>query len=252
MPITCLPRRAYSLIATMLIAATLAGCGTTKPARGVATSGFLGNYALLRKSEGDGPLMYYADPKADCKKYSKILIEPVTLWAKAPDSPLAKLDPKDQSMLVSEATQAINAAVAHGGFQVATQPGPDVMTLRSAITEADKANVAMKEISIVAPYASGAATLWALGKGQALFTGDAAFELELLDSMNGNRLYAAVDKRVGKMDPRNYHGWDDVKEAMKLWQERGGKRLLNCRTSGSFVPKSQEKSLEEKVDTYMP
>ncbi len=53
----------------------------------------------------------------------------------------------------------------------------------------------------MAPYVSGAATLWAEAKGQAPFIGDVAYELELLDSVSGERLYAAVDKWVGKMDP---------------------------------------------------
>ena len=39
-----------------------------------------------------------------------------------------------------------------------------------------------------------------------LFTGDAAFELEILDSVTGERLYAAADKRVGKMKPGGRRG----------------------------------------------
>ncbi len=125
-------RRIY-LLAMSLSALALAGCGTTKSAREVNYSGFLGDYTQLKKTEGSGPILYYGNPKADCRKYGKIIINPVTFWAKAADSPLAKLAPNDQGLLVSEATKAMRYAVAHGGFKTATEPGPGIMVI-GAIT----------------------------------------------------------------------------------------------------------------------
>lgn len=236
------------------IALSLNGCGSTKQARSVTASGFLGDYSQLKPGTGtaDDPLLIYANPTADCRQYKSLLIDPVTLWAKADGSSFAALEPADRNMLTSEFEKALREAAAKGGYPVVTGPGPDVMRIRAALTEAEKSNVMMKEVSIVAPYASGAATVWAEAKGQALFTGDAAFEVEVLDSVTGERLYAAADKRVGKMDPRNYHSWDDVKDAIKVWSERGVKRLTNCRTTGSFALTPKEKSFSDKVDKYMP
>ena len=246
-------KAAFPLLA-LALAASLAGCGSTKQARSVTASGFLGDYSALRKgaANADDPLLIYTNPQADCRQYKSLLIDPVTLWAKADGSSFAKLEPADRAFLTGETEKALREAAAKGGYPVVEQPGPGVMHIRAALTEAEKSNVMMKEVSILAPYASGAATVYAASKGQALFTGDAAFEVEVTDSVSGERLYAAADKRVGKMDPRNYHSWDDVKDAIKIWSERGVKRLTHCRQTGSFALTPQEKSFSDKMDNYMP
>ncbi len=237
-----------------VLALSIVGCGSTKQARSVTASGFLGDYSQLKAGSAntDDPLLIYANPNADCKKYKSILLDPVTLWAKADGSSFANLEPADRNFLTATFDKELRETVAKAGYFVVNTPGADVMRIRAALTEGGKSNVLMKEISIVAPYASGAATVWSEAKGQALFTGDVAFELEVLDSVTGERLYAAADKRVGKMDPRNYHSWDDVTESIKVWSERGVKRLTQCRVSGSFVTAPKEKSLSDKIDKYMP
>ena len=244
-------------LASMLglaLALSLTGCGSTKQARSVTATGFLGDYSQLKAGSGnaDDPLLIYANPNADCRKYKSVLLDPVTLWGKADGSSFAKLEPADRTFLTTTFDKELRETVAKGGYAVVSTPGADVMRLRVALTEAQKSNVLMKELSVVAPYASGAATVWSEAKGQALFTGDVAFELEVLDSVTGERLYAAADKRVGKMDPRNYHSWDDVTESIKSWSERGVRRLTHCRVTGSFAMTPKEQSFSDKVDKYMP
>jgi len=262
MPFSCFPlqsrrqheRWAVFPVLALSLALALAGCGSTKQARSISASGFLGDYSQLKPAAGsaDDPLLIYANTGADCRQYKALQIDPVTLWAKADGSSFAKLEPADRAMLTGEFEKALREAAAKAGFPVVEAAGPGVLRVRAALTEAEKSNVMMKEASIVAPYASGAATVWAESKGQALFTGDAAFEVEVLDSLSGDRLYAAADKRVGKMDPRNYHAWDDVKDSIKVWSERAVKRLVNCRATGSFALSPQEKSFSDKIDKYMP
>lgn len=241
-------------VLALAIALSLVGCGSTKQARSVNASGFLGDYSQLKPpaENSTDPLLVYANPAADCRKYKSIMLDPVTLWAKEDNSSFAKLEPADRDYLLTEANKTLRETVAKGGYPLVDQPGPDVMRIRAALTEAEKSNVMMKEVSILAPYASAAATVWAEGKGQALFTGDAAYEVEALDSVTGERLFAAVDKRVGKMDPRNYHSWDDVVDSLKSWEERGVKRLAHCRQTGSFALSPKEKSFSEKMDKYAP
>lgn len=236
------------------LALGMSGCGTTKQAREVQTSGFLKDSWQLKSgsSEANDPILVYINPEMDCKKYKSIILQPVTLWGKAENSSYQDLTEQERSMLTHEADKVLRETVENGGFFIVNQPGPDVMVVRAALTEAEKSNVLMKDITVVAPYVTGPAMLWSEAKGKALFTGEAAFELEILDSLSGQRLYAAADKRVGKLDPKNFHSWDDVKEAMKAWSERGVKRLVNCRTKGSFALDPKDKSMEDKLDKYMP
>lgn len=230
----------------------LAGCSATKQARDIEPSGFLGSYSSLRKGNGNEPLLVYANPAADCRKYTKVMLDPAALWAKSGDSWLQKLEPKDRDMLRKLSTDALLDVVNKARLEVVTLPGPDVMRIRFALTEAEKANVLLKEGTVLAPYVTAPAALYSESTGQALFTGDAAFELEILDSLTGQRLYAAADKRVGKLDVRDFHEWDDVKQAFKSWGERGARRLVACRTTGSFASQPKEQSFEEKIDNNVP
>lgn len=250
-PFRDVPGRPSALLAAVAVA-VLCGCSATKQAREVQPSGFLGSYSSLRKGNGNEPLLVYANPAADCRKYSKVMVDPVTLWAKTGDSWLQKLEPKDRDMLRNLGTDTLLEVMNKARFEVVTQPGPGVMRVRMALTEADKANVLLKEGTVLAPYVTAPAALYSESTGQALFSGDAAFELEILDSLTGQRLYAAADKRVGKLDVRDFHEWDDVKEAFKSWGERGAQRLVQCRTAGSFASSPKEQSLEEKIDNNVP
>lgn len=155
-------------------------------------------------------------------------------------------------MLVTMGTHTLHDIAIRSGFQVVDHRGRGVLWARAAFTEADQANVPLKEVSAIAPYVSGAAAVWSEYKGQAEFTGAAAIEVELLDSRTGERLFAMVDKRVGKLDPRNYQRWDDVKAAVAAWREGGIRRLTACHASGSFVPKPRELSLEQQIEQYQP
>ncbi|WP_169601576.1 DUF3313 domain-containing protein [Methylococcus geothermalis] len=243
--------RTGALLAVAAVAC-LCGCSATKQARDVEPSGFLGSYSSLRKGKGEEPLLVYANPAADCRKYTKVMIDPVTLWAKSGDSWLQKLEPKDRDMLRKLGTDTLLDVMNKARFEVVSRPGPDVMRVRLALTEAEKANVLLKEGTVLAPYVTAPAALYSETTGQALFTGDAAFELEILDSLTGQRMYAAADKRVGKLDVRDFHEWDDVKEAFKSWGERGARRLVQCRMTGSFVSSPKEQSFEEKIDDNVP
>lgn len=228
------------------------GCGTTKEARTVRPSGFLGDYSQLRQGGGELPLLVYGNPDADCRKYDKISIDPVTLWAQESGSTFASLDAQDRHVLRSQANHALHDIAVHAGFQIVDRPGPGVMRLRAAITEAAKANVLLKDASMVVPYVGGAAVAWSEFNGQAAFTGDAAIEAELLDSITGERLYAMVDKRVGDLDVRNYQEWNDVEQAFAAWRDHATQRLLRCRSTGSFVPEAKEMSLEQQIESYRP
>lgn len=244
--------RPLRLISALLCLAGIGGCGTTKEARFVTPSGFLGDYSQLRHGGGNLPLLVYGNPDADCRKYDKIMIDPVTLWAKGADSPFAQLDPADRGILIGQANQTLRDIATHAGFDVAHRLGPGVIRIRAAITEAEKANVPLRDISIVAPYVGGAAVAWSEFSGQAAFTGGAAIEAELLDAVSGKRLYAAVDKRVGELDLRGTTAWDDVKGAFASWRDQATKRLQRCRITGSFVPEPAEMSVEQQLEIYRP
>jgi len=229
-----------------------AGCGTTKQARSIEKSGFLGDYTSLRPGIDGQALLLYDDAQADCKKYDSVILDSVTLWAKDQDSSLQQLAANDRNTLRALGDKALADMFTQAGYHVVQKPAPNVMRVRAAFTEAEKANVLMEDLSVVAPYASTAATIYAEGKGQGLFTGALAYEIELLDSVTGKRLSATVDKRVGLLDLRNLDEWDSIKAMLDGWRERGVKRFKLCRSSGSFVFRPTDDSLNNTLESYRP
>ena len=60
--------------------------------------------------------------------------------------------------------------------------------------------------------------------------GEAGAEAELIDSLTGERLMAAVDRRVGTKQFKNMtKKWDDVQSAYDHWAMRLRERLAELR-----------------------
>src|SRR5205814_8207177 len=102
------------------------------------TSRFPAEYTLLR---GGGPnelWRVYRNPQVHWHAYRAVLPEPVTLWRSGRKS----LDPvpqEDLLRLVTDFQGAVRTALGEG-FPFVEQPGPGVMRIRLAITDARAAD----------------------------------------------------------------------------------------------------------------
>lgn len=248
LPNTKMTSLTIGLISVFLIV----GC-TAKQHRRVEQSGFLGDYSQLTEKKENEALYVYVNPKADCRKYTKVIIDPVTLWAESETSPLATLDEKDKKMLMTQAWGVLYDAMRKGNFQIVDKPGDDVMQVKAAVTEAVEAKVMLASVTAVAPYVWMGATVWGIGSGKWPFLGELAGEMEIVDSVTGERHLAGVDKVVGmlggNMDPRAR--WDDVRKGFNIWRDRIGVRMASCRETGSFAMPKDDRSWIHKTFEYM-
>jgi Protein of unknown function (DUF3313) len=207
----------------------LTGCATThQVSQGVEPSGFLGDYSQLQKGVKDRAVYSYWNPSADWSKYTKIMIEPVQLWkSDDPDSPLGKLSPEKQEMLVSALETALYDRLSKD-YTMVNEPGPDVMVIRAAITEAKKSKPVINLVSSVYPAALvlsyGKQVIWGTGTG----VGSVTVEGEILDGQTHERLAAAVDRRAGTKAWRSkFNGtFGDVKASFDWWANRLDQRLM--------------------------
>jgi hypothetical protein len=127
---------------------------TTEQDRGVTESGFLKDYSVLRPG-GEGEAAFrYIKPGVAFSAYDKVLVEPVTIWAASEDS-LKNVSEDDRSMIVDYLHTALVKRVGEK-VSVVDEPGPGVLRLRAAITEAAKAPAVMSTVSTVVP------TMWAV------------------------------------------------------------------------------------------
>jgi len=211
--------------ACSLLIVALGGCSPTEQAHHVKPSGFLSDYSRLRPGERGEPLLVYLNPGRDFRAYDKVLVDPVTVW-KSPDSTLANVPPQDLEHLAILLEARIIEAARHEGLDIVRQPGPGVMRIRAALTEAEQSSVKMDIATSVVPLPS----FTKLATGTRAFVGKASIEGEIQDSQSGMVLAAMVDRRAGGRSPEGIRdSWHDVEQAFQFWSDRLAYRLCQLR-----------------------
>jgi hypothetical protein len=193
-----------------------------------APSGFLGSdYALLTQP-GEGTdqkaMLRYVAPNVAWSTYNKIMIAPVTFWA-ADDS---KVSAADEQALCNYAYNEF-VKVLSKNFIVTGEPGPGVVKLSVALTDATSAVPGLRSISVIVPQARALSAIKMVATGTFAFVGSAQGALKLNDSVSGQLLAAAVDKRVGGTSITNVDvfQWGDAQNAIDYWAKLTDKRLVS-------------------------
>jgi hypothetical protein len=221
-----------SLSASLTFALVLAlalpvlGCGAVRGRRGEAPhSGFLRDYSQLQSREGYEAQEVYVNERADWSRYFAVEIDSVTLWL---NEGARKLSPEESQMLTDLLYKALHERIGRE-IRIADRPGPDVLRLRAALTQAKGANVPVRTVSTVVPQMFVLGTVVGLSADTANTVGTATVEAEVLDSVTGERLAAAVDQRAGTKSlptTRTFQKWGDVEAACNYWAERVAKFLV--------------------------
>jgi hypothetical protein len=209
------------LLAVLLLAGCAAG-GMKK----VEKAGFLEDYSQLKPGGEDRAAMVYIKPGVDLKPYSQIMFERVTVML-SPDADYKVVDPALLKELTDYYQNALINAV-KDGYQVVDQPGPGVLRVRAAITDVKPSKPVANTMSSIIPIGMAVAAVTKVASDDNVGTGEAATEIEVLDSVTGERLAAAVDRRQGgKMAFRGK--WTDTKDAFDFWAKRFRERLDEMR-----------------------
>jgi hypothetical protein len=194
-------------IALATAAAIVTACATTRQSRGTGeASGFLGDYSNLRKGEKGEPQLIFIRSDVDWAQYDSIHIESVTI-------------------LTDFFFHALHTELSKD-YKMVDEPGPHVLNLRAALTEAKGSKAVMNTITSVVPQLRLLTTIVGMSAGTSVLVGKAGLEGEITDSMSGDRLMAALDQRQGTKAVRGgVKTWSDVKLASEFWAERLRKRL---------------------------
>jgi hypothetical protein len=210
----------------VVLAVLLAGCPAVRGRRGEAPqSGFLGDYSKLAPREGFPASEIWVDDAAPWSSYSAVVLDSVTLWVNEEKD---RLDPKEGQMLTDLLYKSLHEELSKQ-FVIADRAGTHVLRLRAALTQAKGSNVAMRTASTVIPQALLLGTVVGLSADTARTVGTATAEVEMLDSLTGRRLAAAVDQRAGTKDllsGRTFQKWGDVEAASQYWAKRAALFLV--------------------------
>ncbi len=214
------------LLAVLLVA--VAGCAATQQTRSVEPSGFLGDYAQLRKGRGEQALLVYINPQANFARYDRVIIDPITIWTQ-PGAEVADV-PQDELQHLADYLHTALRKQLQLDFSLVDRPQPGALRIRMAITEARKSKVVLNVASTVLPVARLMSELGNLTTGTHAFVGRVAVEAEILDAVSGERLIAAVDERAGSKRLRgSTSAWSDVYSAFDYWADVLRARLTAMR-----------------------
>jgi hypothetical protein len=213
--------RAVAVLIVITCAATTTGCGIAKPLRqrrgDVEHSGFLRDYSQLAPRQGFEAKEVYVNPDSAWETYDAVHIESATLWISDPAKQPSK---QDEQMLTDLVYRSLSTTLGER-FRLVSQPGPGVLEVRVALTEAKGARVALNSVTTVVPQLRLISSAGGLAADTAVLVGAASGEAEINDSMTKERLAAAIDSVAGtKGITRAFSKWADVENACNAWSER--------------------------------
>ena len=220
-------------IVIVLLATLFVGCAQTEQARKVEISGFLGDYSILQKGKEGEALLIYINPNTDFAVYDKVIFDPVTVW-RGESSKLYDVPEADLQRLANYLHTAIVTKLRED-YEIVNKPGPDVLRIRAAITEAGKSNVGLNIFSTIVPQAILLSGAKKLATGTNSFVGAASVEGKITDSNTGEILAAMVDRRAGGKSLKGaMNAWNDVEQAFQYWANRLSQRLREMRTAKQY------------------
>ncbi len=202
------------------------GCSTTRQASEVTRSGFLGDYSKLKPGKDGQALLVYKNPLAAWGLYSKIIIEPVSVYM-TKDAQLRSDSKEELKELANYFYSSLHEELKKS-FKIVKTPGEDVLRLRVALTDGDQSEVLLDTISTVMPIGLALSAIKRNTYSDSdTAVGFAQAEADVRDSVDGTRLAAAVDKQYGSKALRSKFGsWNHAKEAMDHWAAQIKGRLV--------------------------
>jgi hypothetical protein len=213
--------KAWGTIAIVLLAL---GCATTKQARNTKASPFLGDAASLLKPGNEGQaLLVYIKPDVQWQKYQKVVIEPVTYWVGKDEDDSLK-EPERKAL--TDYCYAQLKKQFSKSYTVVDTPGPDTLTYSGALINAEKSWPVMTTVASVIPQAVALSTLKNVTTGKPAGVGAVHGEVKVTDSLTGDQLLVASDKRVGGMGWQGKtNKWEAVESSARYWAQQSVYRL---------------------------
>jgi hypothetical protein len=214
-----------------LIPVVLLGCPRPKPAlKYEEMSGFLEDYSLLRPGrEGQAGWVYW-DEDADWRSFTKVMFEPVTIW-RAGGGSLDAIVEKDLMALAAELQNAVEARLVRD-YEIVRQPGPGVMEIELAITQAQADDAELDVFTSEIDEKDLPADTETLAVATKAFLDTCVLEGEVIDTGSGSLLAAAVDIWVADRQARTTPAsWREVRAAFRGLADRLAAALAR-RTAG--------------------
>jgi hypothetical protein len=192
-------RKAIPFLMMIGLVGLISGCAS-KPEE----TGFLSTYKNLEPA--DGHLLRYVSSNSELAKYSKFIIDPVAFKSYDPEE-TDKIKPEDISHVEQFFQDQLTKDLGEAGYEIVSTPGPDVGRIKIAITNLKAGSPALN----VLPQTK----LTGLGLGAI------SAEFELVDSVTGKQIAAAIDSDTGsRLSFSGLSKWGDAEAVIKDWSKK--------------------------------
>jgi len=180
-------------------------------------SGWMKDYDSLKYNEERNAFMFFNEAKRGI--YSKVILEEVVIYSK---------DGEAEGEIAEKSSSYLEKGIAdllESKGLAASEPSPDVLRLKVAITAVEKSKEDLKAYNFV-PVAAVFRGAQAASGNVATYI-DAMFEAEMVDSVSGDRVAAIVAKGIEETEKRSGDEltFEDVKPTLDKWVAQYSKTL---------------------------
>ncbi|HEU5196038.1 MAG TPA: DUF3313 domain-containing protein [Methylomirabilota bacterium] len=225
------------LLLTAAIVVFATGCATTERVEvknRPTICAFLGESCDKMTAGGEGQKagLRWINPSAKLTQYNKVIVDVVGFFG----SEAPKVSPKEEEALTTLFKKTLVESMAKR-FQVVEEAGPGTMRLQVALLDAEAATAGMRSITMVIPQARLLSTGAYAVTGKYPFTGGGEAAAKLTDSVTGEVLALAADRRVGggSIKTAGQWQWGDAENVIKEWSELASNGIY-AYTSGAVKP----------------
>ncbi len=205
---TRIPFIALAFVTSLAIACASAPPGRTstrvrQPVRTAPIgSGFLEHYDDLEPDPTSKGRFWFERPGFDWRNYHRVAIDPISIHL---EPNRQEINDRQVRALTDYFADAVRNELGDA-YPLTQSSGPDVLRIRAAVTDLEPARPLLN-------------LLTALAVPMRFDVGRASIEVELLDSVTGERLAAMMDtKRGSKLKVwQGFSRWSDTRGAFRAW-----------------------------------
>jgi Protein of unknown function (DUF3313) len=160
--------------------------------------------------------LLYANPSAQWTNYTQVYLAPITYWG----GNVSTVSAQDQQKLVDYADKHLRTVLSQN-VHLVQRPGPGVLRIDFAITDAKFATPVLRTISMLYLPAHVLADVDYWATGSFPFTGGLKGEIKISDSLTGEVLFEGIDLREGggSLSTAFQWQWGDAEYALDDWNK---------------------------------
>ena len=198
---------------SMALAMSVTACASVqKP------SGFLGDYYKnLRPGPEGGVKQRWIKPGVDFSKYNRVMLDSIIFYF-APDSDDKGIDPEMMKKL-SDAFHLELVNAVKDKYPIVSEPGPDVVRFKFALTGIRQSRPVMSGVSSVIPVGLVASVLKKGVSDEWIGSGATGMELLVFDSVSNEVIAAGQDEQIAGFTER-FSKYGSANVAFKFWAGR--------------------------------